>query len=79
MLVTGGAGFIGSSACEIYGLALTGLGITTTSESSLEPLRPGDLSASRLDTSLTRNALGWQPLVTVQDGIPSTVRALLAG
>ena len=37
------------------------------------PARPGDLRASALDSAKIRATLGWQPKVTLEDGIARTV------
>lgn len=40
------------------------------------PARPGDIRRSVLDPSAARRALGWEPRVTLEEGLGATVRWL---
>jgi UDP-glucose 4-epimerase len=44
----------------------------------LAPPRPGELQRSCLDVSRARETLGWAPRVPVAEGVPRTVRGVLA-
>lgn len=46
----------------------------TTIEARFEPLRPGELNRSALDSSAIASALGWQPRVGLRDGLAETYR-----
>ncbi len=41
------------------------------------PERPGEVSRSRLDVSRARDELGWEPSVTLRDGLERIVQGLL--
>ena len=44
----------------------------TQVEPQLEPLRPGELTRSALDSTAARDALGWTPQVPFEDGLVET-------
>jgi UDP-glucose 4-epimerase len=67
---------IETSVQEVYDLARSALDAFQVPSPSLEPLRPGELSASSLDASHAAAVLGWHPEIAVAEGIPATVRAL---
>jgi UDP-glucose 4-epimerase len=69
---------IETSVREVYDLARIAVPDSTSPEPELAPLRPGELQASCLDTTLAAEALGWTPEIDVATGIPSTVRSLLS-
>jgi UDP-glucose 4-epimerase len=48
-------------------------------EPEFEAERPGELERSCLDVSHAREVLGWEPHIAVADGVPRTVREVLAG
>ena len=41
-----------------------------------EPDRPGDIRSSHADISLARSLLGFEPIVSFEDGLQRTVAAL---
>ncbi len=45
-------------------------------EPEYRPLRPGELRRSALDAARIRSELGWEPTVTLRDGIVATFRTL---
>lgn len=63
---------------RVYELARAALPDSDSPEAALAPLRPGELQASCLDISLARAALDWHPHISVEDGLPATVRELAA-
>ncbi|MFM8620569.1 MAG: NAD-dependent epimerase/dehydratase family protein [Candidatus Nanopelagicaceae bacterium] len=65
-----------TSVREVYDLARTAFDGRIEGEPLLADLRPSELSASCLDISRARDALEWIPEITVDEGIPATVRAL---
>lgn len=65
-----------TSVREIYEHAVAAFDGDVDAEPLLADLRPGELSASCLDISRARDALEWIPEITVDEGIPATVRAL---
>ena len=67
-----------TSVREVYDLARIAVPDSTSPEPELAPLRPGELQASCLDTTLAAEALGWTSEIDVATGIPSTVRSLLS-
>jgi UDP-glucose 4-epimerase len=69
---------IETSVREVYDLARIAVPDSTSPEPELAPLRPGELQASCLDTTLAAEALGWTPQIDVATGIPGTVRSLLS-
>jgi UDP-glucose 4-epimerase len=44
----------------------------TTAEPALEPLRPGELTRSAIDSSLAADAFGWRPEIALEDGLAET-------
>lgn len=67
-----------TSVQEIYDLVRSAFDGSVDGAPTLADLRPGELSASCLDIARARDALGWTPEITVANGIPATVRSLLA-
>jgi UDP-glucose 4-epimerase len=49
----------------------------TSLEPVLAPLRPGELEHSCLDPTRARRELGWQPGISLEDGLSSTYPALV--
>jgi nucleoside-diphosphate-sugar epimerase len=45
----------------------------TTAEVEFEPLRPGELRASALDSSRIGRVLGWKPLIDLASGLEATL------
>ncbi|HEY3550269.1 MAG TPA: GDP-mannose 4,6-dehydratase, partial [Gaiellaceae bacterium] len=48
-----------------------------TVDVELAPLRPGELERSCLDPSRAREQLGWRAEISLEDGLPTTYRALV--
>jgi UDP-glucose 4-epimerase len=46
----------------------------TSLEPQLEPLRPGELDRSAIDSRAAAEALGWNPEISLEDGIAGTFR-----
>jgi UDP-glucose 4-epimerase len=46
----------------------------TSIEPKLEPLRPGELDRSAIDSSAAAEALGWRPEISLEDGVAETYR-----
>ncbi len=46
----------------------------TTVEPALEPLRPGELTRSAIDSSAAERAFGWRPAIELEDGLADTFR-----
>jgi UDP-glucose 4-epimerase len=68
---------IETSVREVYDLARIAVPDSTSPEPQLAQLRPGELQASCLDTTMAAQVFGWRPEINVATGIPSTVRSLL--
>jgi UDP-glucose 4-epimerase len=47
-------------------------------EPVFEPLRPGELTHSALDSTRLRRALGWEPSVELEEGLTATYRSYTA-
>jgi UDP-glucose 4-epimerase len=47
-------------------------------EKDLEPLRPGELGRSALDSRLIERELGWRAEIAVEEGLAETFRAYAA-
>lgn len=50
-----------------------------TVDVELAPLRPGELVRSCLDPSRAREQLGWRAEISLEEGLPTTYRALVEG
>ena len=70
---------IETSVQEVYDLVAGTLDSVPALAPELADLRPGELSASCLDTTRAREILGWTAAINVASGIPQTVRSLLGG
>jgi UDP-glucose 4-epimerase len=46
----------------------------TSVEPQLEPLRPGELTRSAIDSSAAERAFGWRPEIQLEDGLADTFR-----
>jgi UDP-glucose 4-epimerase len=46
----------------------------TNVEPDLQPLRPGELDRSAIDSSAAAAALGWRPVISLADGVADTYR-----
>jgi UDP-glucose 4-epimerase len=46
----------------------------TSIEPKLEPLRPGELDRSAIDSTAAAEALGWRPEISLEDGVAETYR-----
>jgi UDP-glucose 4-epimerase len=44
-------------------------------DADLQPLRPGELERSALDSRLIQQELGWRAEIPVEEGLPETFRA----
>ena len=51
---------------------------STDLEPVLEPLRKGELSRSCIDPSLAKARLRWQPTVSLEAGLRTTLEVLIA-
>jgi UDP-glucose 4-epimerase len=51
----------------------------TSVEPRLEPLRPGELDRSAIDSSAAAEALGWRPEISLEDGVSETFRWYAGG
>jgi UDP-glucose 4-epimerase len=51
----------------------------TSVEPKLEPLRPGELDRSAIDSSAAAEALGWRPEISLEDGVAETFRWYAGG
>jgi len=51
----------------------------TSVEPKLEPLRPGELDRSAIDSSAAAEALGWRPEISLEDGVAETYRWYAGG
>jgi nucleoside-diphosphate-sugar epimerase len=63
VLVTGGAGFLGSLLCEHM----------RESQIVDKALPSDDPRQRQPDITLARQALGWQPATSLEEGIPITI------
>jgi UDP-glucose 4-epimerase len=61
-----------TSVSELYGVLQRAAG--TNLEPRLEPLRPGELDRSAIDSSAAAEAFGWRPQVSVEEGVADTFR-----
>jgi len=52
---------------------LAGATARPDAEAELAPPRPGDLARSALDPGRARAELGWEPKVTLDEGVARTV------
>ena len=46
----------------------------TSVEPQLEPLRPGELTRSAIDSAAAEKAFGWRPEIQLEDGLADTFR-----
>ena len=67
-----------TSVREVFDLAVGALDDLGAAEPTLAPLRDGEIPNSCLDISRAADELGWAPTIAVADGIPETIRSLLA-
>jgi nucleoside-diphosphate-sugar epimerase len=44
----------------------------TAVDPQLEPLRPGELTRSAIDSSAAASAFGWRPEIALDDGLANT-------
>ena len=51
----------------------------TSVEPKLEPLRPGELDRSAIDSSAAAEALGWRPEISLEEGVAETYRWYAGG
>ena len=65
-----------TSVREIYELVQAAVPDSRSGEPVLAPLRVGELQAGCLDIALAKRVLGWTPQISVETGIPETVRSL---
>jgi UDP-glucose 4-epimerase len=61
-----------TSVSELYEVLQRAAG--TKLEPRLEPLRPGELDRSAIDSTAAAEAFGWQPDVSVEEGVADTFR-----
>jgi UDP-glucose 4-epimerase len=59
-----------TSTNRIYELVAAALG--SPAEPVHGPPRPGDLGASALDCALIKDRLGWEPRVSIEEGLRGT-------
>ncbi len=62
---------------EVFRLLAEAAGVAEV-EPKLAPLRDGELERSCMDPAHAQRALGWQATVTLEVGVPSTYRELVA-
>jgi UDP-glucose 4-epimerase len=88
ILVTGGAGFIGSHAAAPLPILNIGTGVETSVTALVThlqalagrplrfhhgPAKPGEQRRSALDATRARQVLGWQPTVDMRTGLAQTL------
>jgi UDP-glucose 4-epimerase len=61
-----------TTTADLYGLVAGAAG-RSDADPELAPPRPGDLARSALDPSRARTELGWEPRVTLDEGVERTV------
>jgi UDP-glucose 4-epimerase len=61
-----------TSVSELYDVLQRAAG--TSLEPRLEPLRPGELDRSAIDSTAAAEAFGWRPQVSVEEGVADTFR-----
>ena len=61
-----------TTTADLYAVVAAAAG-RPEAEPELAPPRPGDLARSALDPGRARNELGWQPRVTLDEGVARTV------
>jgi UDP-glucose 4-epimerase len=61
-----------TSVSELYDVLQRAAG--TNLEPRLEPLRPGELDRSAIDSTAAAEAFGWRPEVSVEEGVAGTFR-----
>jgi UDP-glucose 4-epimerase len=64
-----------TSVAQVLDLIAAAAGVEV--EPELQPLRPGELNRSCLDTARAARELGWTAGVPVEEGIPATYRELV--
>jgi UDP-glucose 4-epimerase len=62
-----------TTVLELLGLLQREAG--TEVEPDLQPLRPGELNRSALDSTMIERELGWRAEIPVEEGLPETFRA----
>jgi UDP-glucose 4-epimerase len=62
---------------EIYNLIVQAAGVTV--EPNLVPLREGEMERSCMDPTRIERRLGWRATIPLEEGVPATYRALVAG
>jgi UDP-glucose 4-epimerase len=70
-LVNIGTG-VETTTADLYGVVAVAAG-RPDADAELAPPRPGDLARSALDPSRARTELGWEPRVTLDEGVARTV------
>ncbi len=68
---------IETSVDEVFALIAGAVGPNADITPQRLPLRAGEIQHSCLDVSYAANALGWQPQISVAEGIPATARSLI--
>jgi UDP-glucose 4-epimerase len=66
----------GTTVFEIFNALKTAIGFNA--EPVLKPLRPGEVDKMYAANNLAAEVLGWQPQVTLQDGLARTVQSMRA-
>ena len=61
-----------TTTADLYALVASAAG-RSDADAELAPPRPGDLARSALDPSRARAELGWEPRVTLDEGVARTV------
>jgi UDP-glucose 4-epimerase len=61
-----------TTTADLFGVVVSAVG-ASGAEPELAPPRPGDLARSALDPSRARVELGWEPRVTLDEGVTRTV------
>ena len=73
--VTGGAGFLGSLLCEHMRELAEKITSLSGSKSQIvyKPLPSDDPRQRQPEVTLARQALGWQPATSLEEGLPKTI------
>ena len=75
VLVTGGASFLGSLLCELMRELAEKITSLPGSKSQIvhKPLHSDDPRQRQPEVTLARQALGWQPATSLEEGIHKTI------